>query len=69
MARICYRERWGVEEVRAGQTRGDAPGLTKPQYTGKMSFEARRKALKEFAEKDDVRVLLASLRCGGCKCF
>jgi SNF2 family DNA or RNA helicase len=34
-----------------------------------MTFEARRKALKEFAEKDDVRVLLASLRCGGCKYF
>ena len=32
-----------------------------------MSFTARDKALSNFADNSDVTVLLASLRCGGCK--
>ncbi|KAF2739022.1 hypothetical protein EJ04DRAFT_485339 [Polyplosphaeria fusca] len=35
------------------------------QYYGGISFEARERALDEFGTNDDVRVLLASLRCGG----
>jgi hypothetical protein len=41
--------------------------LTFWQYHGKMSFAARDKAIERFADNPNVRVLLASLRCGGCK--
>lgn len=34
-------------------------------YAGNMSQCAREKALKEFAEKTDKRVMLMSLKCGG----
>ncbi|KAF2473961.1 uncharacterized protein BDR25DRAFT_282108 [Lindgomyces ingoldianus] len=35
------------------------------QYHGKMSFTARDKAIASFADKPHVKILLASLRCGG----
>ncbi|KAF2129498.1 hypothetical protein P153DRAFT_340405 [Dothidotthia symphoricarpi CBS 119687] len=35
------------------------------QYHGKMSFGARDKAIAAFAKDADVRIMLASLRCGG----
>jgi SNF2 family DNA or RNA helicase len=39
--------------------------LTTPQYHGKLSLNARDKAIKEFASNARSTVLLASLRCGG----
>ena len=38
------------------------------QYKGSMSFKARDQAIDNFAENPEIRVLLSSLRCGGCKC-
>lgn len=38
-------------------------------YHGNMTFDAREKALQEFADNPDTRVLLASLKCGGSTCF
>ncbi|KAH8728805.1 SNF2 family N-terminal domain-containing protein [Phaeosphaeriaceae sp. PMI808] len=35
------------------------------EYHGKMSFIARDKAIKAFADDPDKRILIASLRCGG----
>ncbi|KAF1966007.1 hypothetical protein BU23DRAFT_545039 [Bimuria novae-zelandiae CBS 107.79] len=40
-------------------------GWLTEQYHGKMSQGARDKAIKDFANNGRVRVLLASLRCGG----
>lgn len=37
------------------------------QYHGKLSFGARDKTITNFADNPNVRVLLASLRCGGCE--
>jgi hypothetical protein len=42
----------------------DKEGL---QYHGQLSFQARDKAITNFAENPTIRILLASLRCGGCK--
>jgi hypothetical protein len=33
-----------------------------------MDFRARAKSIQTFTEEDDKRILLASLKCGGCKC-
>lgn len=47
--RICRTENWKAEK-----------------YTGGMSHDSREKALVNFGDPDkDVRILLASLRCGG----
>ncbi|KAF2873730.1 SNF2 family N-terminal domain-containing protein [Massariosphaeria phaeospora] len=40
-------------------------GWRTEQYHGKVGLNARDKAISTFAENPDVRVLLASLRCGG----
>ncbi|KAF2645627.1 hypothetical protein P280DRAFT_531914 [Massarina eburnea CBS 473.64] len=40
-------------------------GWLTEQYHGKMSFAARDKAIQHFADNQNVKVLLASLRCGG----
>ncbi|KAF2273008.1 uncharacterized protein EI97DRAFT_425181 [Westerdykella ornata] len=40
-------------------------GWLAEQYHGKLSFPARDKAIARFADDPEVRVLLASLRCGG----
>jgi SNF2 family DNA or RNA helicase len=49
LGRICRTENWKTEK-----------------YTGSMSHDSRRKALASFADKDQgVRILLASLTCGG----
>ncbi|KAF2682087.1 hypothetical protein K458DRAFT_370647 [Lentithecium fluviatile CBS 122367] len=40
-------------------------GWETEQYHGKLSFGARDKAIGHFADNPNVRVLLASLRCGG----
>ena len=61
---MCQQEGWASEEVCCLIHR-PAQLLTKPQYQGKMSLVARDKAIKRFADNDDSRVLLASLRCGG----
>ena len=34
-----------------------------------MSLGARDKAISTFAENPDCKIMLASLRCGGCKSF
>lgn len=34
-----------------------------------MSLSARDKAISSFAENPECQIMLASLRCGGCKCF
>lgn len=39
------------------------------RYHGNMTFDAREKALQEFADNPDTRILLASLKCGGSKYF
>ncbi|KAF2265794.1 hypothetical protein CC78DRAFT_514734 [Lojkania enalia] len=43
----------------------DEEGWQSEQYHGRLSFKAREKAITEFADNSRVRVLLASLRCGG----
>jgi SNF2 family DNA or RNA helicase len=49
LGRICRTENWKAEK-----------------YTGSMSHDSRRKALSTFADPDQgVRILLASLTCGG----
>lgn len=35
------------------------------QYDGTMSHEARAKALQDFGEQKNIKVLVASLKCGG----
>ncbi|KAF2750189.1 hypothetical protein M011DRAFT_397133 [Sporormia fimetaria CBS 119925] len=40
-------------------------GWPTEQYHGKMSHEARDKALRHFADNDKIRVMLASIQCGG----
>ena len=49
LGRICKTEKWEFEK-----------------YTGCMSHDARDKAIKNFGDpKKKVRILLASLKCGG----
>ncbi|KAF1948372.1 hypothetical protein CC80DRAFT_431711 [Byssothecium circinans] len=40
-------------------------GFTTEQYHGKLSLTARDKAITNFADDPNIRILLASLRCGG----
>ena len=35
------------------------------QYHGKMSHAARDKAIAEFGRDDEMKVMIASLKCGG----
>lgn len=40
-------------------------GWAAEQYHGKMSLGARDKAIRNFADNSDIRIFLASMRCGG----
>ncbi|EUC50623.1 hypothetical protein COCMIDRAFT_67310, partial [Bipolaris oryzae ATCC 44560] len=40
-------------------------GWKSVQYHGKMSFTARDNAIRSFAEQGDIRIMLASMHCGG----
>ena len=35
------------------------------QYHGKMSYDAREQAINDFRDEPEIKIMIASLKCGG----
>jgi len=63
---VCEQHKWGYVTVGLAFLVRYTRTLAKcGQYNGEMSQDARNESLKKFKNHSNVKVLIASLKCGG----
>ncbi len=64
LERMCQQQKWGHCKVSSHHPTY-AVGYLIPQYDGNMNITARDKVIENFRTQTDLKVMIASLKCGG----
>ena len=62
LGKVCEKKNWKYCHVRLF---GCLNVFIQANYNGKMSHKAREEAVEKFKDDADVKIMIASLKCGG----